>query len=162
MPKLHIPSDVSMQSLLAPAADAGGRTSSYFSIKGAVKAWIVVFINQAAANTVLLSPMQALAVAGTTPIACRASRIWTKLAATEVDWTAATEATTYTTDAGVAAKIIVFEIDPNKSLTPDSASGVYDCVAVSTGASAAANITSALLLWQPKHKGATSESVITD
>jgi len=160
--KLHIPQDVSFQSLLAPAADAAGRTSSYFSLKGALKAWIVVFINQGAANTVLLSPLQALAVAGTSPIACRASRIWVKLTAATVDWTAETEAATDTTDAGTTAKIIIFEIDPNKSLTPESATGVYDCVAVSTGASAAANITSAMLLWQPKHKGTSTTSVITD
>jgi hypothetical protein len=162
MPKLHIPQDVSFQSLLAPAADAAGRTSSYFSLKGAVKAWIVVHIGQGNAATVLLSPLQALAVAGTSPIACRASRIWTKLTAATVDWTAQTEATTYTTDAGVDTKVVVFEIDPNKSLTPESATGVYDCVAISTGASNAANITSAMLLWQPKHKGASTTSVITD
>ncbi len=162
MSKLYIPQDAVPYSLLAPAADAAGRTSAYKSLKGAVKAWIVVHINQGAANTVLLSPMQALAVAGTSPIACRASRIWSKLTAATVQFTAETEATTYTTDAGVDAKVIVFEIDPNKSLTPEHATGVYDCVAVSTGASAAGNITSALLFIQPKHKGATLENPLAD
>jgi hypothetical protein len=162
MPKLCIPQDVSFQTLLSPAADAAGRTSSYFSVKGAVKAWIVVHINQGNAATILLSPMQDLVVAGSTPIACRAGRIFTKLAATEVNWTEQTAGVSYTTDAGVAVKIVVFEIELNRSLTPESASGVYDCLAISTGASNVANITSAMLLWQPKHKGASTESVITD
>lgn len=159
---LTIPSDVVPFSLLAPAADAAGRTSTYKSLKGAVKAWIVVHINQGAANTILLSPMQALAVAGTTPIACRASRIWYKSTAAATDFTRATDATTYTTSADVDAKVIVFEIDPNQSLTPESASGVYDCVAISTGASAAANITSAMLLVQMKHKGTSVANVLAD
>ena len=162
MSQPRIPQGVNIATLLAPAADAAGRTSSYHSLKGAVKAWILCHINQGAANTILLSPMQDLVVAGSTPIACRASRIWTKLAATEAQWTAQTEATTYTTDAGVAVKLVLFEIDPNKSLTPESASGVYDCVAISTGASAAANITSAVLIVQPRFKGAETESVLTD
>jgi hypothetical protein len=162
MSKLCIPQDVSVQSLLGPAADAAGRTSSYYSLKGAVKAWIIAHITQGNAATILLSPMQALAVAGTSPIAIRASRIFTKLAATEVDWTEQTAAVNYTTDAGLATKLVCFEIDLNRSLTPESATGVYDCIAISTGASNVANITAAELLWQPKHKGASLESVITD
>ena len=156
------PEEISAQPLLYPAADAGGRTSSYYSLKDTVRAWIDVYVTQGNAATVLLSPMQALAVAGTSPIACRATRIWRKLTATTVQWTPETEATTYTTDAGVANKIIRFEIDINKTLTPEHATGVYDCVAISTGASNAANITAATLYWIPKHKGTTLESVITD
>jgi hypothetical protein len=162
MPKLHIPQDVVPFSLLAPAADAGGRTSTYKSLKGAVKAWIVVHINQGAANTVALSPMQALAVAGTTPIAIRATRIWAKLTLAATDFTKAADAVDYTTDAGVEPKVIVFEIDPNLTLTPHSASGVYDCVALTTGASAAANITSAMLYVQMRHKGASVDNVLAD
>jgi hypothetical protein len=162
MSHLCIPQDAVPFSLLPPAADAGGRTSAYKSLRGAEKAWIVVYINQGAANTVLLSPLQGLDVAGTSPIACRACRIWVKLAPTTVDFTKATEATTYTTDAGAVAKIVVFEIDPNKSLTPEHATGVYDCVAISTGASAAGNITSALLWIQPKHCGTGITDVLTD
>jgi len=162
MSDLFIPQDVVPFSLLAPAADAAGRTSTYKSLKGAVKAWIFVHIGQGAANTILLSPMQALAVAGTSPIACRACRIWYKSTAAATDFTKATEATTYTTSADVDAKVIVFEIDPNKSLTPEHATGVYDCVAISTGASAAANITSALLLVQMRHQGASVDNVLAD
>ena len=154
--------DVLCQPLLYPAADAGGRTSSYYSLKGAVKAWIDVIVTQGNAATILLSPMQALTVAGGTPIACRAARIWTKLTTTAVNFTAQTEATTYTTDAGVSNKVVRFELDLNKVLTPESASGVYDCIAISTGASNAANITAATLYWIPRHHGASSESVITD
>ena len=162
MSDLFIPQDVVPFSLLAPAADAGGRTSSYKSLKGAVKAWIVCHIGQGNAATILLSPMQDLVVAGSTPIACRACRIWYKSTAAATDFTAATEATTYTTSADVDAKVVVFEIDPNKSLTPHATAGVYDCVAISTGASNAANITSALLLVQMRHKGASVDNVLAD
>jgi hypothetical protein len=160
--KLTIPSDVVPFSLLAPAADAGGRTSAYKSLKGAVKAWIVVHIGQGAANTILLSPMQALAVAGTTPIPIRATRIWRKSTAAATDFTRVTDAVDYTTSADVDAKVVVFEIDPNLTLTPESASGVYDCVALTTGASAAANITSALLLVQMRYKGTSVDNVLAD
>jgi len=162
MSHLCIPQDAVPFSLLPPAADAAGRTSVYKSLKGAVKAWIVVYINQGAANTVLLSPMQALNVSAGSAIACRACRIYSKLTAATVDFTQDTEATTYTTDAGTDAKVIIFEIDPNKSLTPEHATGVYDCVAVSTGASAAANITSAMLWIQPKHQGTGITNVLAD
>ena len=162
MSKLHIPQDVVPFSLLAPAADAAGRTSTYKSLKGAVKAWIVVHIDQGNAATIALSPKQALAVAGTTPIAIRATRIWAKLTAAATNFTRATDAVDYTTDAGVDTKVIVFEIDPNLTLTPESVSGVYDCVALTTGASNAANITSAMLLVQMKHKGASVDNVLAD
>jgi len=157
-----IPQGLMFYDLLPPAADAAGRTSAYLSLKGAVKAWIVCYINQGNAATILLSPMQALAVAGTSAIACNASRIWTKLDEALADFTMQTEGTTYTTDAGTKRKFVVFEIDPNKSLSPNHATGVYDCVAVSTGASNAANITSAILVIQPKYAGATTISPLAD
>ncbi len=159
---LFIPQDVVPFSLLGPAADAAGRASTFRSLKGAVKAWIVVHITQGNAATILLTPQQALAVAGTSNIAVRACRIWVKLTAAATDFTKVAEAVSYTTDAGVDTKVVVFEIDPNKSLTPEHATGVYDCVNVSTGASNAANITSALLLVQMRHQGALVDNVLAD
>jgi len=162
MAREYASEDVLCQPLLYPAADAGGRTSAYYSLKGAVRAWIDVIVTQGNAATILLSPMQALAVAGTSAIACRAMRISTKLTTTAVQFTPQTEATTYTTDAGVSNKVVRFDIDINKALTPEHATGVYDCIAISTGASNAANITAATLYWIPRHHGLPAESAITD
>ncbi len=51
--------------LLAPATDAAGRTSSYFSLRGAHKATIMACLTQGNAATVTFTPLQASAVAGT-------------------------------------------------------------------------------------------------
>lgn len=157
--RFDIPQNVTPFHFLEPAADAAGRTSPYLSLKNAVKAWILVYINQGAANTVLLSPLQASAVAGTGSKAINVTRIRTKLDEAFVDYTTQSEAATFTTDAAVKKKIIVFELDPVKVL--DQANN-FDCIAISTGASAAGNITSAMLLIQTKHTGLTVPSPLTD
>lgn len=159
--RVGLPQNLVPYHLLSPAADAAGRTSPYLSLKNAVKAWIVVYINQGAANTVLLSPLQATAVAGTGSKAISAARIYTKLDEASTDFTAQTEAATFTTDAGVKHKVIIFELDLAKVMDVN-ASTPFDCIAVSTGASAAGNITSALLWIQPRHAGATVPSPLTD
>jgi len=162
---LGIPQNLSFYTLLAPAADAAGRTSAYLSLKNAVKAWIVCYINQGNAATILLSPLQATVVAGTNSKAISAARIWHKLDQALTDFTLATEAATYTTDAATKEKFVIFELDLAKVLdhAGTTTSGVpFDCIAVSTGASNAANITSAFLVMQPKHQGATIPSPLVD
>lgn len=147
---LHFPNKVKVVNLLAPAADAGGRTSAvYPSLKNALRAWIVVYLTQGAANTVQLDPVQGTAVAGTgsKPITGN-MLIWSNLDVSANDtFTARTAAKTYTTDAGVHNKIVVFQIDPAECM---DVAGAFDCVGLTTGASAAANITSALLLIDEK------------
>lgn len=148
-----IPEEILPVTMLVPAADAGGRTSSYFSLKGAEKAYIVVYMNQGNAATVALTPAQATAVAGTSTKAISATRIWVNQdAATAVAFTKATEAASYTTSAAVKHKIVIFEVGP---YCMDVGSG-FDCVAITTGASNAANITSAMLYIVPKYAGATA------
>jgi hypothetical protein len=156
---LGIPEDATPWPLLAPAADAAGRTSAYHSLKGAVRAWITCHINQGAANTVLLSPLQATAVAGTGSKAIAAARIWTKLDQAFTAYTKQTEAATFTTDAAVKDKIIVFELDLPKVL---DVAGGFDCIAVSTGASAAGNITEATLWIQPAYHGTPGINPLAD
>lgn len=146
--------------LLEPAADAAGRTSTYKSLKGYVKAEIWAYINQGNAATVLLTPLQASAVAGTGSKALTAAaRIWTKLDEASTDFTKQTEAANYTTDAAVKKKLVIIEIDPTKVL--DIAGG-FDCIGVSTGASNAANITSALLVLYPGHGGNPVVNALAD
>jgi hypothetical protein len=59
----------------------------------------------------------------------------------------------------VKHKVVIFEIDPTKTLDAD---GSFDCLRATTGASNAANITSAFLVIQPGHGGATITSPLTD
>ena len=136
-----IPQSAYPVNALAPAADAAGRTGGYVSLKGARRAFVKVHINQGNAATILLSILQATAVAGTGSKALvNVAPIWSNLdtAASSV-FVKRTPAVTYTTDAGVKIKIVIFEIDP---ATLDIANS-FDCIAVSTGASNAANITEA-------------------
>ena len=127
--------------LLAPAADAGGRTSSYRSLKNADKAYVVVHINQGNAATVQVSILQAQDVSGTGSKAVNAVPIWSNLDTSVNDTlTSRAAATSYTTDAATKDKIIVFEIEPDAAL--DIANG-FRSIAVQTGASNAANITEA-------------------
>lgn len=157
--RLTIPEDLNLYTLLAPAADAAGRTSAYHSLKSAVRAWIVFHVTQGNAATILVSPLQASDVSATGAKAVSAGRIWHKQDQAATYFTKATDAATFTTDANVKNKVVVFEIDPTQML--DIANG-FDCIAVSTGASNAANITSALLYVQPRHHGIPEVNALTD
>lgn len=145
--------------LLAPAADAAGRTSSvYVSLKHALKAWVVVHITQGNAATILLSLLQATAVAGTGSKAGPAVSLWANQDTATDAFTKATDAATFTTSAAVKNKIVVFEIDPSQL---DRAND-FDCIGLSTGASNAANITSAMVIVKTGYAQATPPSVLTD
>lgn len=146
--------------LLAPAADAAGRTSIYRSLKNALKAYVVVCINQGNAATVLLSLLQASAVAGTGSKAITATPIWANQdeAAADGD-TAQTAAATFTTSAALKVKRIVFEIVPEQCM--DLANG-FDCIGISTGASNAANITEAHLVVIPAYQQASPPNSLVD
>lgn len=134
---------------LTPAADAAGRTSAYFSLKNASKAYAVVSIKQGNAATVEVSFEQATAVAGTSTKGFDvAKKIWASndVAVTK-DVAAVTAAAGYTTDAALKDKLVVVELNPADL---DIANG-FDCVAVTTGASNASNITSAVLVVETKY-----------
>ena len=146
--------------LMAPAADAAGRTSPYRSLKNALKAYVVAHVNQGNAATVQLSLLQASAVAGTGSKAIAAVPIWSNLDTSVNDTlTSRTAAATYTTDAGVKDKLVVFEITPESCM--DIANG-FDCIAVSTGASNVANITEAQLHILGSFQGASPPNSYVD
>ncbi len=134
--------------LLAPSADAAGRTSAiYVTLKGAHFASVYFKVNQGNAATVLVTPLQAQKVDGTGSKALSADvPIYVNLdtAAGNV-WVRAADAKNYTTDAGVKIKQIRFDIDPSKL---DLANG-FRCIGVSTGPSNAGNITSADVVLGP-------------
>ena len=156
-----LPEQAKLVEALTPAADAAGRTSDWVSLKNAHKAYVVVSMDQGNAATVLLSLLQAQAVAGTGVKAGPDVPIWANLdcAASDALVREATDADTYTTDAGVKHKMVVFEVDPAKL----DVAGGFDCIAVSTGASNAANITAALFVLTPlRYAASTPPSAIVD
>ena len=144
--KFCLPEEAKIVGAMAPAADAAGRTSRYVSCKTAHKMYIVCYINQGNAATISLTPQQAKDVSGTSAKNITTSRIWVCTdTATSDAFVRQTDAANYTTDAGLKEKTVVFEIDP---AALDEANGFKD-VAIVTGASNAANITSALFIATP-------------
>jgi hypothetical protein len=144
-----------------PAADAGGRTAAYVSLKNAHKAFILVQIGQGNAATVALTPYQAKNVAALgEKVLTNNVAIYANLDAAASDTLVrATDAVNYTTDAGVKNKMVVFEIDP-ASLDVNNG---FDCLTIKTGSSNVANITSVLYLLGPhRYPGANIPSAIVD
>lgn len=138
--------------LLAPAADAGGRTSSYRSLKNAHKAYVICHVNQGNAATVALTLLQAQDVSGTgSKVLSSAVPIWFQSNTVTTDLNVSqTAAANFTTDAGTNDKIVIFEILPETAL--DVANG-FRTIAVQTGASNSANITEALLIVVERYQG---------
>ena len=159
-PIITFPEQIPPINLLAPAADAAGRTSAYVSLKHALKAWILVHINQGNAATILLSLLQASAVAGTgSKVFTVPQKIWSNLDTAASDTLVArTAAVNYTTDAGVKIKQVLFEINP---AALDLANG-FDCIGISTGASNAANITAAQAFLATRYPSATPPTAVAD
>lgn len=142
--------------LLPPAADATGRTSAYRDLANAMKAYVVVHVNQGNAATVLLSLLQAQDVSGTNAKATGVVPIWLTADTSASDALAVeTAAATFTSSATLRDKIVVFEITPEACL--DLANG-FHTIAVSTGASNAANITEAELFILGSYQGASAPS----
>lgn len=163
MTPVHIPETLFPVSLLAPAADAAGRSSAAISLKNAKRAFIVAHLTQGNAATVALTPEQCTLVDGTGAKALTNNiPLWSNLDVAAADTLVRrTDAKNYTTDAGVKNKIVVFQIDPATAL---DIPGGFDCIRLTTGASNAANITSATLYIEPKHGSATAnqQTFVTD
>lgn len=159
--RFSIPENAKLVNLLAPAADAAGRTGAYISLKDCSRCFVVVHMTQGNAATILLSLLQATAVAGTgSKVFAKVVPIWACLDTAAGDaLVRATDAVNYTTDAGVKLKFVVFQVDTS-SLDVD---GGFDCITVSTGASNAANITAAwALLVGERYQQVTPPSAVVD
>jgi len=142
--------------LLPPAADAAGRTSAYRDLANALKAWVVVHVNQGNAAQVTLSILQGQDVSGTGSKAVGVMPIWLTAATATSDALAVqTAATTFQTSAGTTDKIVVFEITPEMCM--DLVNG-FHTIAVQTSASNAANITEAELFIYGSYQGASEPS----
>lgn len=146
--------------LLAPAADAAGRTSPYHTLKNALKAYVVVHINQGNAATVTLSLLQAQNVAGLNAVALGATPVWLVPNTAASDQLVAQGASVgFTPPAATNDKIVVFEIEPEACM---NIAGGYTSIAVQTGASNAANITEAELFIYQAYQGASAPTTLTN
>lgn len=149
--------DAQVVNLLPAAADAAGRTSSYVSLKYGHKAFIVCGVNQGNAATVQFTPLQATDNLGTNSKALSnpapiANIIDTSVATGGDQFTIDAAAANFTTDAGLKNKIVIFEIQPEEVLdvAGSNTNGLaFNHIAIQTGASNAANITSADLIVMP-------------
>jgi len=158
--QFSLPEHAKCVEAITPQAGAA-ITGDYVSLKTCHKCFIVVHINQANAATVAITVEQATAVAGTgTTAITNVVPIWANEDCAASDTLVAqTAAVSFTTSAAVKHKTIIFEIDP---ATLNVASG-FDCITVKTGASNAANITSAMYYLTPLRYGqATPPATITD
>lgn len=148
--------------LLAPAADAAGRTSSkYASLKNAHGLSIMCYVNQGNAATVKFTPLQATKADGTGSKGLSANAtIYVNLDESAGNvWTRVTDGKDYTTDAATKVKWVRFDIDPDAL---DLANN-FDCVGCSTGASNASNITSVFAVLGPvRYAGATNVNALAD
>ncbi len=161
MAQFTLPNEAKLVEALAPATDAAGRNAAKVSLKNASKAYIIVHIAQGNAATIALTPQQAQDVAGTGAKALSAAvPIWSNLDTAASDTLVRrADAVSYTTDAAVKNKIVVFEIDPAQF---DIDNG-FDCLFFSTGASNVANLTQAeYLLTDLRYQQATPPSATAD
>ena len=156
---ISFPEEVIEATSLIPAADAGGRTGTFVSLKNALMAFVRVHIGQGNAATVLISVNQATDVAGTAAKAIPVVPVWANQdeAASSVQ-VRQTDALSFTTSAAVKDKIVYFQIDPAKL---DTANG-FDCINAITGASNAANITEATILIVPRYPQAAQINAKVD
>lgn len=145
--------------VLNPATDAAGRTGAYINCAYAQKAHIRFHVTQGNAATILVSVLQAVDASGTSSKAGPTCQIWRNLdVATNDTLVRDTDAATYTTDAGVKNKIVIFEFD---TTALDQANG-FKYVTISTGASNVANITAASIeLIGQRYQQATPPTVVT-
>lgn len=160
MPYPHLAEGMRVINLLKPATDAAGRTGRWITVKDAQRAWILVTLDQGNAATVLLTPRQASAVAGTgTKVLANAVQIWANEdVATNDTWVRATDAVNYTTSAAVKEKQVLFQIE----LSGLDIAGGFDCITVATGASNVANVTAAVAFLETRYSQAVLPSCVID
>jgi hypothetical protein len=122
--------------------NAGALTGDYVKASLCHMLYIVVSITQGAANTCALTIEQATtAGGGSTKAITNTVPIWSNLDTAASDTlTRRTDAVSYTTDAGVKNKIVIFQIDPSSLDTENE----FDWITVKCGASNAGNIVGAM------------------
>lgn len=146
--------------IMAPAADAAGRSSDAISLKNTSGPVIIeASINQGNAATIALTLQQCTLVDGTGAKALTVSvPIYASQdvgGASGDILTRQTDGVAFTTSAAVTRKTVRFVVDP---ATLDLTGG-FDCLRLTTGASNVANITSARAIVAPTYPQTPQASV---
>jgi hypothetical protein len=149
---MFFPENIHVVDVLAPAADAAGRSSDAVSLKHTTGVVIVeASINQGNAATVALTLQQCTAVDGTGAKALTVNvpiYVSQDVGGASGDVLArVADGVAFTTSAALARKTVRFVIDP---ATLDLANS-FDAIRITTGASNAANITSARVIVSPTY-----------
>lgn len=152
------PQKVKIVEAITPKTDAAGTTGDYVSLKNANMCTILLHILQGNAATVEIGVNESALVNGAGAAAItKEMRIYSNLDCAASDTIVKrTDAATYTTDAAVRHKIVAIEIDPVLL------SSGMSCIAVTTGASNAGNILSAVYILDTAYLQETPPSVIVD
>jgi len=153
---LTLPENFKIVEALKPQAGAA-LTGDYVSLKNVLMAYVIVHVNQANAATMAITLEKATAVAGTgTTAITTVVPIWANEDCVASDTLVRqTDAVSFTTSAAVKDKMVIFQVDP-------ATLGAFDCLTVKTGASDAANITSAMYVLAERYQQATPPAAITD
>lgn len=154
---IKIPGNLNIVRGLAPTAGGSSATGDYISMKYAHRIWVVFMTKQANAATAALSISKGKDVSGTDATAMtEVAKIYSTLdCATSDVLVKRTDAASYTLDAALKEKLVVFEINP-------SALGAYDTIAAVVGTSDATNITSVLYLVESRYGTDVQPSMIID
>jgi hypothetical protein len=136
--------------LLAPAADAAGRTGTYKSLRNcSSRLAIVCRVNQGNAAQVTFTPLQATDSSGTGSKAIPSVPIFYNADTTASDTLVAqTAAANFQTGTALKDQIVMFEFDPAEL---DLANG-FNHIAVQTSLSNAANITEASMMYLGRYQ----------
>jgi len=154
-----LPQNCKIVTAINPSAGAAV-TGDYVCLKNAHKCWVVIQSSGGNATAATFGINEATAVAPTGAVPSTAlfpNWINNSTAVTDTLVRNA-DAATVTTDGLATPKLIIIEVDP-ALLTV--ATG-FDCIAVTEGASNAANITSAVYIIAERYEQATPPSAILD
>lgn len=158
MANISLPTRFKVVQAFAPKTTNAALTSQVVTLKGAVKAWLVLHFTQAVGFASVPTIKQATDIAAGTNAAGPTCRVWANedTAATDT-LVAQTAGATYTVAADVKNKTVIFEIDP-ASLTD-----TYDCVYCTIATSSqATNFVAGEWVIQPNFQQATIPSAILD
>lgn len=119
------------------AADAAGRDTAYVNVKNCSKIYLIAGLVQGVATPVTISPIQAQdrAATGVKLLANNVQIYLNNNAAVTDVFTRQADGVSFTTDATLATKEVVFEINVSEM---DVNNG-FDCIALRFGASSASN-----------------------
>ena len=141
-----------------PSTTNGGFTTGVVTLKNALKAWIVVSLQQAAGHATVITPRQSTTIALGATAVIPAVPIWANEDVGASDTLVAqAAAANYTVNNDVKKKLVIFEIDP--AILTDGYPCIYATVGDSSQATNFANVE--IWLWQT-NQVATPPSAILD